>query len=75
MRKEKQRMRTKDFITIDDILLILKEKLGLEVSKAAVYGYIARKGFPENIGLGSPRLWRRSEVIDWVKGYSGDSWK
>ena len=69
MRKEGRRMRTKDFITIDDILLILKDKLGLEVSKAAVYGYIARKGFPENIGLGSPRLWRRAEVMEWVSGY------
>ena len=60
---------TKDFITMDDILVLLKQRLGLDVSKAAVYGYIARKGFPVNIGLGSPRLWRRSEVMDWIEGY------
>lgn len=60
---------TKDFITLDDILVLLKQKLGLEVSKAAVYGYIARKGFPANIGLGSPRLWRRSAVMEWIAGY------
>lgn len=64
-----QRIRTKEFINIDDILELLRARLGLEVSKAAIYGYIARKGFPENIGLGSPRLWRRAEVVEWISKY------
>lgn len=63
------RTKTKEFITIDDILILLKQRLGLDVTKAAVYGYVARKGFPENIGLGSPRLWRKSDVEEWIAGY------
>ena len=60
----------KEFITIDEILSLLQERMALRITKAAVYGYVARKGFPKNIGLGSPRLWRRSEVMEWIAGYS-----
>ena len=60
---------TKDFIIIDDILKLLRDRLSLRLTKAAVYGYIARKDFPRNIGLGTPRLWRRAEVLEWISRY------
>lgn len=56
----------KQFMTIDDIIALMKARMGLELSKAAIYGYISRKGFPQNIGLGTPRLWRRAEVESWI---------
>lgn len=57
------------FITLDEILAYIKKELTLDISPAAVYGYIARKNFPQNIGLGRPRLWRRAEVERWVQEY------
>lgn len=57
------------FITIDEIRALLKKRLGIVASRAAVYGYIARKGFPKNLGLGTPRRWRADEVLQWIEKY------
>jgi predicted DNA-binding transcriptional regulator AlpA len=59
-----------DFIVIDEILVLLKEHLNLDVGTSAVYNYTVRKNFPKHIGLGSPRKYRRKDVMEWIRNYT-----
>ncbi|WP_460528708.1 helix-turn-helix transcriptional regulator [Chitinimonas naiadis] len=40
----------------------------LGVSRASVYNFMAREGFPKQIKLGRIVGWVESEVQDWIKG-------
>lgn len=57
------------YITIDDVRKLLVKRMGLRVSRSAIYGYVARKGFPPNTGLGRPRLWRKDRVEAWIESF------
>lgn len=59
-----------EFITIDEIRALFKSRLRIAVTRAAIYGYIARKNFPKNIGIGTPRVWKRHEVLEWLDSIS-----
>lgn len=70
MPQQKSNANPSDFIVIDEILVLLKEHLNLDVGASAVYNYTVRKNFPKHIGLGSPRKYRRKDVMEWISNYT-----
>lgn len=52
-------------LTITDIQKLFKQKLNLKICRTSVYHYIYHKNFPSSLGLGRPRLWKKSEVLKW----------
>jgi predicted DNA-binding transcriptional regulator AlpA len=60
-------MRPLATITADEILILFKKYLGLVVTKTAIYNYMKTRNFPQNIGLGSPRLWPKKKVMAWIQ--------
>ena len=54
-------------LTIDDIRKLMKKFLGLSVGRATIYNYIKTRGFPANMGIGLPRIWRKAEVYEWFE--------
>jgi len=69
--KEKMRVSPKDFVTLGEIVVMLKEALGVEVGTTAIHNYVRTRNFPKNIGIGCPRLWRRKDVIAWLNTFEG----
>ena len=45
----------------------MKKFLGLSVGRATIYNYIKTRGFPANMGIGLPRIWRKAEVYEWFE--------
>lgn len=66
MTAEKENKMTSDYVTIDEIRKMVDEVFGQSITRSAVYGYIRRRGFPKNIGMGRPRLWRKEAVRGWL---------
>lgn len=54
-------------LTIDEILKLFKEYLGVTMQKPALYYYITKKNFPKSTGWGKPRKWLRDPVLRWFK--------
>lgn len=61
--------KSQDFINIDEARRLIKDHLNVMVSRAGIYRYIKTKNFPDNIGIGTPRVWRRSDVMSWIEGF------
>lgn len=54
-----------EFLSIDDICKLFKEKLNIKIQRSTVYFYIQNKGFPMNTGWGCPRHWETKKVLKW----------
>lgn len=54
-------------LTIEEILKLFKQYIGVEMQKPALYYYITKKGFPKSTGWGKPRKWLRDPVLRWLK--------
>ena len=51
---------TADLLTRDDVLAVLK------VSRATLYKFVAKDGFPLPVKLGGVNRWRSDEVETWL---------
>lgn len=61
---------TPEFVNIDEIREMVEDYFGQPITRSAVYGYIRRKSFPHNLGIGRPRLWRKDDVLKWLESFS-----
>ena len=61
-----------DTMTAAEIRAMFKETLGNEISYATLRNYISKRRFPEHLGLGNPRIWRRSDVVAWFNDTVGE---
>lgn len=53
-------------ITLEEARAMLKKFIGKDISRSTLSNYIKRKGFPNHIGIGWPRLWRKSDILTWM---------
>ena len=60
-----------DTLTAVEIRAMFKQTLGDEISYATLRNYIAKRRFPEHLGLGNPRKWLRSDVVAWFNAVTG----
>ena len=53
--------------TVDEILKLFKQILGVNIKAPALHYYIKRKNFPESTKWGRPRKWLKKPVLAWFK--------
>jgi hypothetical protein len=54
-------------VTIDEIIKLFKQYLGVTLTKTNIFYYIRVKKFPKHTGWGKPRQWLRDPVLAWFK--------
>lgn len=60
-----------DTMTIDEIRFLFRKTFGVSIVKSTIYLYQKTKGFPQNLGIGKPRLWPRQAVLGWMEQQKG----
>jgi predicted DNA-binding transcriptional regulator AlpA len=54
-------------ITKEQAYVLLRKTLKLRVKGSAIYYYVKFCDFPLPVGLGKPRRWKKTEVLDWIR--------
>lgn len=62
-------MSNSTYMTMSEILDLYESIFKQEITSSAIYKFIERKDFPQNIGIGSPRLWVRKDVEAWFEQF------
>jgi predicted DNA-binding transcriptional regulator AlpA len=62
--------KSSDFLDIDEVRTLFKERLNVIIKRTSVYHYIKNFEFPDNTGWGRPRRWEKEKVLAWFNKQS-----